>query len=88
MRVKHPEKLTWPPDWMPDVILPPGVQPVITMEELLDWTIDEYAVMVYKRSGRFLGEYSSREEAEAADEYRYVRALLPGGKLPWEAGED
>ena len=87
MRNRRPEKLIWPPDWMPDVILPPGIEPEITMDELLDRTPEEYAVLVYRRSGRFLGTYASREEADAADPYCYVRALLPGGRLPWEQEE-
>jgi hypothetical protein len=26
----------------------------------------------------------TREEADAADPYRYTRQFIPGGRLPWE----
>jgi hypothetical protein len=87
MSKRQTNKLTWPPDWVPDAILPPGVKPVISLDELLDCSPEEYAALVYRRSGRFLGVYASREEADQADEYRYARALLPGGRLPWENEE-
>ena len=80
---KRPEKPTWPPDWLPDVFLPPDKEPEISLEELLNSTIEEYRILYYRRSGRFLGIYATMEEADAADKYCYVRQFL-GGKLPWE----
>ena len=88
MRNRHPDKLTWPPDWMPDVILSPGEEPEFTLEEICDLTDDEFAVEYYRRSGRYLGVFESRQEADKADKYFYLRVLLPGGHLPWEQSKE
>jgi hypothetical protein len=82
MRRRHPKPPdipVWPPDWLPDILLPPWQEPEFSLEELLNYTDDEYRILYYRRSGRFLGVYATREEADAADQYRYVRQLL-GGK--------
>jgi hypothetical protein len=85
-RPANKTNVTWPPDWLPDALLGPDQEPVISMEELLTSSSEESAIMYYRRSGRFLGEYPDKETAAAADPYRYVRSLL-GGILPWERSD-
>jgi hypothetical protein len=67
------------------MLLPPDKEPEISPDELLNSSIEEYRILYYRRSGRFLGIYATREDADAADKYRYVRQLLGG--LPWESGK-
>jgi hypothetical protein len=84
---KLKNKLAWPPNWLPDTILPPGVEPEISMEELLDNSAEENAVLYYRRSGRIRDPHPELfEDAEEVDLYCYIRPLLPGGLLPWENG--
>ncbi len=84
---KLKNKLAWPPNWLPDAILPPGVEPEISMDELLDNSAEELAVLYYRRSGRICDPHPELfEDAEEVDLYCYVRPQLPGGLLPWEIG--
>jgi hypothetical protein len=78
----------WTPAGPPDVLLPPWVEPEISMDEILDLTYEAYAVLIYRRSGRYLGIYPDRESAEKADPYRYSRLYLPDGILPWETASE
>jgi hypothetical protein len=70
--------ITWEPDRLPDQLLPPNVEPVITLEELLKSDAEQYARLYYQRSGRYLGAGPVR------DPYFYVRKFLNGRPLPWE----
>jgi hypothetical protein len=73
----------WIPNGPPMRLLPPEVN-VMTMNEIVDLAPDEYRRIYYERSGRFLGIFETKEEADQADPYRYARKYIPGGKLPWE----
>ncbi len=73
----------WQPSGPPKVLLPPDIEPDITMDELC-LEIEDFGRLYYERSGRYLGTYATREEANAADAYRFTRGYLPGGRLPWE----
>ena len=77
-------KKIWIPTGPPKRLLPPDVKPKISLDEILDLGPEEYARIYYERSGRFLGIFDTWEEAEQADDYRYARQFIPGGKLPWE----
>jgi hypothetical protein len=72
------------PSGPPKVILPPNIEPHISMAELCYSNPDLYARMLYERSGRYTSVYNDREEADRTDKYKFTRPFLPGGVLPWE----
>ncbi len=77
-------KKIWVPDGPPKLILPPNIDVPMSMDDIIDLSEDEYHRIYYERSGRFLGIFDTREEADQADPYRYARKFFTGGKLPWE----
>ncbi len=77
-------KKIWVPDCPPKHLLPPDIDVPMSMDDIIDLPEDEYRRIYYERSGRFLGIFDTREEADQADPYRYARRFIPGGKLPWE----
>ncbi len=77
-------KKIWIPTYPPKRLLPPDIDVNMTLDELIDLPQDEYSRIYYERSGRFLGIFDTREEADQADPYRFARKFIPGGKLPWE----
>lgn len=76
--------INWEPDRLPDQLLPPNVDPIITLDEIINSGPEEYAKLYYMRSGRYLGVYPDRAAADAADPYCFVRKFLGGRPLPWE----
>jgi hypothetical protein len=70
------------PDGPPAALLPPGEEPEITLDEMID--VAEFGRLYYQRSGRYLGVFSEYRQVRRVDEYYYARQFLPGGRLPWE----
>jgi hypothetical protein len=77
-------KKIWIPTGPPKRLLPPDIEPIISMEEVCELDPEDYRRIYYERSGRFWGLFDTREGADRADPYRYARKFIPGGTLPWE----
>lgn len=73
----------WIPSGPPEALLPPDVEPEITLDEMMIGTV-AFGQLYYKRSGRYLGVYRHLESGTTVDAYYYARRYLPGGRLPWE----
>jgi hypothetical protein len=77
-------KKIWVPTGPPKQLIPPEIKHIMSCEEIIELSDEDYRRVYYERSGRFLGIFDTREEAEQADDYRFARQYIPGGRLPWE----
>lgn len=72
------------PTGPPKMVLPPDVEPDIDIGEMLDIGKENFALVYYLRSGRYLACTRTWEDIDKLDKYRFTRPWLPDGKLPWE----